>query len=309
MRVHGFLRDQRCIAGIGRRLANEVLHRAKVSPFAMTRKLGADGAAAIVAAIREAVADGPRLRAHARRHELVEGPARARPRTHRRAVPGVRRHGPGRDVLRLHGELLPDVPDRRQGARRQHDEQVPEVARRGSAGAGGAARSLRRCRTTSAPNPATSPRTCCARAIPAAPRTSPRRSSIRATGRSTRSAGCSASRARSRAGRSRVQSTGMGCPSAGIVFEELIQLGARRMIRVGTCGGLAGIGLRLADTVVALSATCEDTDATALRRLPRLGGGRDVRARRLGGRAWAARRARRSTSDPSSRAACSTTPT
>jgi formamidopyrimidine-DNA glycosylase len=58
MRVHGFLRDQRCVAGIGRRLANEVLHRAKVSPFAMTGKLGADGAAAIVPAIRDAVEDG-----------------------------------------------------------------------------------------------------------------------------------------------------------------------------------------------------------------------------------------------------------
>ena len=55
-----------------------------------------------------------------------------------------------------------------------------------------------------------------------------------------------------------VQSTGMGCPSAGIVFEELIQLGATRLIRVGTCGGLPGRGLRLADTVIALSATCED---------------------------------------------------
>jgi formamidopyrimidine-DNA glycosylase len=58
MRVHGFLRDQRCIAGIGRRLANEVLHRAKISPFAMTGKLGAEGAAAIVTAIREAIDDG-----------------------------------------------------------------------------------------------------------------------------------------------------------------------------------------------------------------------------------------------------------
>jgi purine-nucleoside phosphorylase len=55
-----------------------------------------------------------------------------------------------------------------------------------------------------------------------------------------------------------VQSTGMGCPSAGIVFEELIQLGATRLIRVGTCGGLPSRGLRLADTVIALSATCED---------------------------------------------------
>ena len=58
MRVHGFLRDQRSVAGIGRRLANEVLHRAKISPFAMTGKLGADGATAIVAAIRDAVEDG-----------------------------------------------------------------------------------------------------------------------------------------------------------------------------------------------------------------------------------------------------------
>ena len=56
-----------------------------------------------------------------------------------------------------------------------------------------------------------------------------------------------------------VQATGMGCPSAGIVFEELIQLGARRLVRVGTCGGLSGTGVRLADTVIALSATCEDT--------------------------------------------------
>jgi formamidopyrimidine-DNA glycosylase len=58
MRVHGFLRDQRCIAGIGRRLANEVLHRARVSPFAMTGKLGPDAADAIVAAIRDAVTEG-----------------------------------------------------------------------------------------------------------------------------------------------------------------------------------------------------------------------------------------------------------
>jgi formamidopyrimidine-DNA glycosylase len=42
MRVHGFLRDQRAIAGLGRRLANEVCHRAKLSPFAMTGKLGPD---------------------------------------------------------------------------------------------------------------------------------------------------------------------------------------------------------------------------------------------------------------------------
>jgi formamidopyrimidine-DNA glycosylase len=58
VRLHGFLRDQRAIAGLGRRLANEVCHRAKLSPFAMTGKLGADGAAEVVKAIRDAVAEG-----------------------------------------------------------------------------------------------------------------------------------------------------------------------------------------------------------------------------------------------------------
>src|SRR5919112_989792 len=35
-----------------------------------------------------------------------------------------------------------------------------------------------------------------------------------------------------------VQSTGLGGPSAAIVVEELIGLGARRFVRVGTCGAL-----------------------------------------------------------------------
>ncbi|MET0145222.1 MAG: DNA-formamidopyrimidine glycosylase family protein [Ilumatobacteraceae bacterium] len=58
MRVHGFLRDQRKIAGVGRRLANEICHRAKLSPFAMTGKLGLDGATTVVTATRAAIAEG-----------------------------------------------------------------------------------------------------------------------------------------------------------------------------------------------------------------------------------------------------------
>jgi formamidopyrimidine-DNA glycosylase len=58
MRLHGFLRDQHCIAGLGRRLANEVCHRARLSPFASTAKLGPDGAARVVDAIHEAVDEG-----------------------------------------------------------------------------------------------------------------------------------------------------------------------------------------------------------------------------------------------------------
>src|SRR2546421_12921045 len=50
-----------------------------------------------------------------------------------------------------------------------------------------------------------------------------------------------------------VQSTGMGCPSAAIVMEELVQLGVKRFLRVGTCGGLQH-DLQLGDLIVAVSA-------------------------------------------------------
>ncbi len=58
MRLHGFLRDQHALAGLGRRLANEICHTAKLSPFANTKKLGLPGAEAVVAAIRDTVAEG-----------------------------------------------------------------------------------------------------------------------------------------------------------------------------------------------------------------------------------------------------------
>ena len=60
-----------------------------------------------------------------------------------------------------------------------------------------------------------------------------------------------------------VQSTGMGCPSAAIVVEELAQLGVRRMVRVGTCGGLQP-DLQLGDLIVALSAVAADATARHL---------------------------------------------
>jgi 5'-methylthioadenosine phosphorylase/purine-nucleoside phosphorylase len=55
-----------------------------------------------------------------------------------------------------------------------------------------------------------------------------------------------------------VQATGMGCASAGIVVEELVQLGARRLIRVGTCGGL-GAEVAMGDLIIATGASCDDT--------------------------------------------------
>jgi len=60
-----------------------------------------------------------------------------------------------------------------------------------------------------------------------------------------------------------VQGTGMGCPGAAIVFEELIQLGCKRLIRVGTCGGLQP-SHSLGDLIVALSAVPADSTAMHL---------------------------------------------
>jgi DeoD family purine-nucleoside phosphorylase len=60
-----------------------------------------------------------------------------------------------------------------------------------------------------------------------------------------------------------VQATGMGCPSAAIVFEELVQLGVRRLLRVGTCGGLQP-DMELGDLVVAISAVPADATARHL---------------------------------------------
>ena len=59
-----------------------------------------------------------------------------------------------------------------------------------------------------------------------------------------------------------VQSSGMGCPSAGIVIEELVQLGVKKIIRVGTCGApSAGTDDGL---IVAMSAVPADATATHL---------------------------------------------
>lgn len=57
MRLHGWLRDQRVLAGIGRRLANEVCHRAKLSPYVSTKKLTAADAATLVEAIQASIND------------------------------------------------------------------------------------------------------------------------------------------------------------------------------------------------------------------------------------------------------------
>jgi DeoD family purine-nucleoside phosphorylase len=60
-----------------------------------------------------------------------------------------------------------------------------------------------------------------------------------------------------------IQSTGMGGPSAAIVAEELIALGARRLVRIGTCGALDA-RLALGDILAAESVLPADGTSAAL---------------------------------------------
>jgi len=58
-------------------------------------------------------------------------------------------------------------------------------------------------------------------------------------------------------GRVTVQSTGMGAPSAAIVVEELIDHGARTIVRIGTCGALVP-GLALGELLAVEAAIGAD---------------------------------------------------
>ena len=61
-RLHALLRDQRAIAGIGRAWANEILHTAKLSPYALSTDLSDEEVARLAAAINDELARGLELR-------------------------------------------------------------------------------------------------------------------------------------------------------------------------------------------------------------------------------------------------------
>ena len=73
-RLHGVLRDQHAVAGVGRRLANEICHRAKLSPFANASKLAPDQVAILAAAVRECIAES--LAAERAQTEMVKSAER-----------------------------------------------------------------------------------------------------------------------------------------------------------------------------------------------------------------------------------------
>ena len=54
-----------------------------------------------------------------------------------------------------------------------------------------------------------------------------------------------------------VQTTGMGCPSLAIVVEELVQLGAKTLVRVGTAG-IIGKDVAPGDLIIATASVPQD---------------------------------------------------
>jgi formamidopyrimidine-DNA glycosylase len=61
-RLHAMLRNQRLIAGIGRAWANEILHAAKLSPYALSRDLNREEVERLAAAIDSELERGLELR-------------------------------------------------------------------------------------------------------------------------------------------------------------------------------------------------------------------------------------------------------
>lgn len=57
-RLHTLLRDQRTVAGIGRRLASEICHRARLSPFAPANRLGSQEVERVARAVAECIEEG-----------------------------------------------------------------------------------------------------------------------------------------------------------------------------------------------------------------------------------------------------------
>ncbi|MGH2920504.1 MAG: DNA-formamidopyrimidine glycosylase family protein [Gaiellaceae bacterium] len=61
-RLHSLLRDQRAIAGIGRAWANEILHAAQLSPYALTKDVTPEEVERLASAIKGELARGLELR-------------------------------------------------------------------------------------------------------------------------------------------------------------------------------------------------------------------------------------------------------
>ena len=92
--IKGVLTDQEVLAGVGNAYSDEILHVAKLSPFAITDRLTDEQLATLYEATRQvltdAVARSVGQKAAELKGEKRSGTAGARP--HRAALSGLRRH-------------------------------------------------------------------------------------------------------------------------------------------------------------------------------------------------------------------------
>ena len=111
--IKGVLRSQGIIAGIGNAYSDEILHAARISPFAIAKSLDRTDVQRLYDAIHSilgtAVAEATGQAAQRAQGHQAE--PHAGPRPDRRTVPGMRGHGPGGFLRRYRPAVLPDVPD------------------------------------------------------------------------------------------------------------------------------------------------------------------------------------------------------
>ena len=130
-RIKTTITDQKVIAGIGNAYSDEILHVAKLSPFATAGKLTdaqlADLHDAMISVLTDAVS-----RSVGQQAATLKGEKRSGLRVHARTglpCPGVRRHRARSVVRRQVLSVLPYLPDRRKGARRPADVAAAQVSR------------------------------------------------------------------------------------------------------------------------------------------------------------------------------------
>ena len=126
-RVHTILRDQRTVAGVGRGYSDDILHRAKLSPYASLAKLTEDERQRLVEATHAILDEA--LAVERRRQGGLPTKLGDHFTVHNRAgepCPRLRRRPATRELRVARGRVLPRLPDRRQGARRPpHEPPAP----------------------------------------------------------------------------------------------------------------------------------------------------------------------------------------
>ena len=141
-RIKTVITDQKVIAGIGNAYSDEILHVAKISPFATAGKLSDEQLTTLHDAMISVLTDAvtPLGRPGGRHAQGGEALRAAGACPHRTAVSGVRGHRARSVVRRQVFSVLPDVSDRRQGAGRPAHVAAAQV---NGAGGGYAARVTR----------------------------------------------------------------------------------------------------------------------------------------------------------------------